>query len=1068
MEFTVEKIIKGKNPIRQTTWTREDITNQVIMPINDVQRQDLALDTSNLTLINSDSRALKPFERIIIRIKKAENKIENLYRVVMSDDVQLSNYGENKLYTHNLSLIESTKILERFIVDNMTITNLLAFLYDDTPDWVVSTNFPTTKVTKLDGDLSIANHYYTENNNVYLTDYYTDSVLDITTPYTVLIKGTAPTTTFEAQEAKGIYGAEDSVSMKLPNGHTINMCDSTGHILQEYYNYTFSQEGYYELSKKYVGRRASLGVLVEEIYVTVTWKFSVKVRPTVAPKKPTKYTIRQVLNKLLRRIGKLSTAIRTDENQLFELDPSLDFLDQEFSPEFTFTQNTLFGILEQVGTYIHAIPRLIPKDSTRDWENWSLITFDFLGKRDQVNDMSDYELVTHNNNYDGNNYTSAFLCDIQNSFQTNNVEFISLVEPYEGGYISVRTEDSNFEVSNNNACIKTSRPIQRIVSLTVAVENTNNAIRELDISKYVKEVTDYNILADYAENSQVLSARGSKSSAIYYTRGSNVISGLTYYPPREFGIQYLSENRAIENIINLAGGYNLATKRWTIKNLMFRIKYVPYYNFKAMQFKPVLGEDCGENMLFYNQQDSQQVDIESLGENIRGALMMTANEELSLTGYINGDPLKKEVRSGDRVFGNYYAYQINREFINKNEIKTTVELSKDFNKWNEMIAIKKNYREWEISNRESYTTNPVYNEFCLIDDKFDIDKYIEELQPTYNQQEIRTQLEIFFGDLGEGFSGKGIDVIEQSFKGEEINIPLRWACCNVHTNEKDALGNNKVFKFIIPCACFSFGNSIVVNFSAADNYAAGTYVEDSQTNAAYGLENYVKYCDKYGKANYMEVYIGIGKGLHEVKYGSIITTQEIEGYKDNLIASKLMYQSNVPNAFEDGYELDRNTNTYSIDYFRKPFVIDKDSRQVLGMTIQLNLNSTNENIWVYPELARRQPFIAKQPAKTVEIYGFTKTPNRLKGNFDNATLINSELLIEDIPSNGYYNFATYPASKKMSFVTGQNATVSDADYVGIGIAFNIDNTKELVLYYNKEIKKGDTLNPLYIMMRRYV
>lgn len=719
MEIKVSRINEQRTFDGSKIYTETDITDQVVMPIIDVERLDATLDTSSIVLINTEENAIAPFTRIIIRITNADETTDNIYRLVERDDVTLYKYGTNPKYKHEIQLVEITKWLERFEVDNTTVTNFLAFLYTD-DDVRNALGIPTTYVPTEDY-IKISGAYvliFATNINIITGDelfntYIKDSQLKTDLRYNCSVLHDYWTITqigsIAIQGQKTTNCSLTEYTIQAPNGQITNVINTS--------TYTLNQLGKYIITQTYeTGNISNGGAPVAlrghfNYKITLQWEISAVDLPDVE-KLPTKYTLSQVTDIVLNKVGDETTVVRENiDKQMFALDPTIRAkFDTIIAPEFTFTQDTLFGVLSKIGEVAHAIPRLLPNpieggETVDDYSDWNIITYDFLGGDETAEEG---EVVAHGSYYDGNDYTTNYISNIQNSFQTNDAEYICLTEPYENGWISPRTEASDYLVTNDEAVIKTSRPIQRIVSLECLWFNgTTQQI--LDLSRYVKEITDYNLMADYSQDNPL----GSKQNSLYYTRGSNVIGGLTYQAPSMIKVSDGWRKRAIENIIRIVSGGTIS-QDLTIKDLKFRIKYVPFYNLKIKQYKPYINEHSGNNELFYNQINSQTVDIESLGEAMKGALLRVSNEEPNITEYFNNH--NECIKSGQLLNDEYYVYQVNKE-INNKRVKTTVQFSKDFNKWNAYVAIKKNYREWEISERESIETNPVYSNFCLISDK---------------------------------------------------------------------------------------------------------------------------------------------------------------------------------------------------------------------------------------------------------------------------------------------------------------------------------------------------------------
>lgn len=741
MKISVTRADVNKRFNRDKYYTQTDITNQVVMPIVDIERLDSTLDTSSITLINRDKDPLKPFTRIKISVEE-NGETTNIYRLVYTDVVEKLTYKAPIKYKHSVELIEPTKWLERFDIDNTTITNFLAFLYQES-EGLIKLQSEAVKTKQevyiigldpegffngwRDGRISrdvyigttrlddVYSRFDTFNHSLFRRDikfsYFEYHVLFFGSTKTVNV----PLVEFTATD-------EDGVVTDL-----LNL--SSDFIFSKVQTYTFRQKYKYE---RISNTTPPLTTLKAE--VVYEWKTRVIANEQELEKYPQRYTIKQVCNTIIDKACIESTVMRNGiDSRLFQLDPVVaEKLDKITSPEFTFTQNTLFGMLSQVGEAIHAIPRLVPfniesGDKIDDMSEWSVITFDFLGQKDGV---VEGEAIALEQTQNGDNYTTSFVANVQNSFQTNNADYISLTEPYGDGFVSTRTEDASFEISDNSAVIKTSRPIHRIVELKLWYKGDEQI---LDITSHVKESADYSILYDYADRTCDYSSYKTKQTAIYYTRGDNVIRGLDFVTPSKFSLDGFSISNAISNIVGLYSGKTIDLD---LRDLMFSIKYVPFYDLKVKQYKPLITEDSGSNTLFYNQNQTQSVDIESLGENMKGALMRTANIEPTKTELFNG--LSNMIKVGQVTSDGYYAYEVRKEITNTN-VKATTTFSKDWNKLNEFVGIKKNYREWEISERESVEHNPCYNEFCIISNELDVNK---DYHTENNKIEIISQRQV--------------------------------------------------------------------------------------------------------------------------------------------------------------------------------------------------------------------------------------------------------------------------------------------------------------------------------------
>ena len=373
-----------------------------------------------------------------------------------------------------------------------------------------------------------------------------------------------------------------------------------------------------------------------------------------------------------------------------------------------------------------------------------------------------------------------------------------------------------------------------------------------------------------------------------------------------------------------------------------------------------------------------------------------------------------------------------------------MQFSKDFNKWNAYVAIKKNYREWEISERESVETNPVYSNFCMVTDKPEFyaligiyeteeamtDVQLNALLPTptqyspawqsadqfmvinkvgdtytkcktyddhYTRRWSREQIYLekgvlvindkylnttetdnyyatlqnekgvlndkFFiqlvtrmsnvnapmGEMVNGSYAKATEFIQQKLGrdpkngdtilnrvtgvlnpywkytyttqwtaqeltrqqyedlAELIMHKISWVVGTCYSNEWQGGADYRQIKksFILPCACFSLGNSVVFDFGAQDNYAMATYVAPANGEGTqYNLlnpaqEQYVEYGDRFGKVENLELQYG-----YEDAIKNAYTSQTSANS-----TSKELYSIDTAELNKDNVMLDYKTNS---------------------------------------------------------------------------------------------------------------------------------------------------------------
>ena len=471
-----------------------------------------------------------------------------------------------------------------------------------------------------------------------------------------------------------------------------------------------------------------------------------------------------------------------------------------------------------------------------------------------------------------------------------------------------------------------------------------------------------------------------------------------------------------------------------IKDLSVQIEYVPFENFKVKQYKSNLPPDTIENSLFYNQK-ANVVDIDAMGEQIRGVLLKTGEEHVAYTAYYNC--LSEIPRCGMKC-GDYYVFAVNREIICYAPIKATIILSKNYNEIKNFDTITRAIRQYEISETESEERNLNYNEFCILDTTLDVSSLLDNQEQNEYITNIRNNVILELSKLAfptqkllTGYTKKINNDDSETFNSISYAIVKTFAI--------DKTGQEISFCFLMPVSCFPFGNSIVIHFSMDDNYSAGTYVtnaaslsseesvENGQDNGSYALEDYISYGNEFGRFDSMLVAYGCENPINY--FSSNITNN-----------SKTLYKVNENNI---------NTSSFVIDMFSQtdyPLEVDKDSREKISLTTQLNFVTTNDKIVIGKAMSGTMPIVGNND--TYKMVIFNQKPNK----FDEYVLESDYTYISS-PNASFDNNYKYIKVDSINACT---------EAVGYGI---IDSEDRLVIFIDEHLDEGDNTNPIYLMFR---
>ena len=228
-----------------------------------------------------------------------------------------------------------------------------------------------------------------------------------------------------------------------------------------------------------------------------------------------KWTITDVIKRTLD----LAEPLRKGEEPRFRLNAEQAALfDNVLAPQFSFTKQTLRECLQEIGKVVHGEPRLTVVKEGGKW--LYEIVFDMYGQMERSAISKRHYLIdslsTAVDNY-------ATHLDSQAENLVNSLDSASgvIVEPFAGGYKSVRTEQQYIRITEQNMVIATQYPIYTIEKLECLPPNMTEAV---DITQYVFERSVYNSrLSSYSQKYPY-----AKSHAIMYTQGEKNITALNF------------------------------------------------------------------------------------------------------------------------------------------------------------------------------------------------------------------------------------------------------------------------------------------------------------------------------------------------------------------------------------------------------------------------------------------------------------------------------------------------------------------------------------------------------------
>ena len=758
---------------------------------------DERLDELYLSLVGTKKKAFKPMDKVEI-VSTLFNKYRNStttnrgYYLVANDKATETPVGSGR-YTHELYCIELTKMLEMYVVDSLTFTNVLARDFTQTVPFVTPLVSDPELSGLYAGDIWLSNVYKSPVEEGAFEVLPVAQVYDGSLGNNSGLEGVR----YSKNTIQLLHGSDNIYSYQSPDytsqeiyngGTTVNLTQGSYSLI---YTTTLSIRGV----SQYRSSRA-------------TYNFSV-----VRNHYPLK---RLTCADAIKRICDLATPLNEGESPKFSLLPAdVDWLEKIYLPEITTTQSTLRECLQTVGKIVHAEPRLIPNGF-----NTYYITFDRYGGMTQG--ITPKKYVEKVSEQAIESYCSSVDSAAQNLVNSLNYAQGVIVEPRANAYKTVRTETQYVRISDTNMSIQLSRPIYKIIKLECGLVQNNTVSAPVDLTPYVFEQTLYNSqLSSYSDVYPY-----SKAYALYYAIGGKSIEGLNFKLDDAWFPAF--ENYAIVNILNEETRQTLNTGGDDFyPTLAFRVTYVPYFNVRLTQSKQYIKEFDEPAVLVYNQ-SANVIESRAYGENLKGVAARLGTPERSVTYWISS--FYQIPTAGQLYDDDYYISTVAVEMYN-NAMKCTLGLSKDFNRLSAYIGVSSERRLYEVSERAAYDRTTLYKEYIVVGDEETSDNTL----------------------LGTKFFDALVNEFTQTADIAAVDKVIAWG--GTYQNPTGTTAKRPLDAVELPVVASALGNAIVFIWSYQDNYSAGaaasyqTATVGTHTYSGYFQGNYA-YTDYYGKMYY--------------------------------------------------------------------------------------------------------------------------------------------------------------------------------------------------------------------------
>lgn len=777
----------------------QDFTKFATVPLTLQNTLNDTLDSAQVSLHNM--KRSEPFEPMTDAVLTV-NGVDTAYKV--AGDEVLEVFGAGR-FSHTVTLIEYTKEAERLIMEAK------AFTRPKIPDY-------------SDGQTDVTVYLWEEN-----TALGTDGTLigsDTSSAFaSPILKGggavAIPAISGILENTLAGYGTNaeanywhitvfrsespQNVASMEQAGSLVYTSDSSQTTEREAID--LSESGFYYFRYNYRN---------DSKYYSAMWQVSVVANPVARDP----YTVRKVVDTLLTVCEPLR--VGDDPRYRLEVKAGQMAVFSQDAPEFHFSNSrTLWENLREVGKYIHAIPRLVPR------VGYTAVQFDELGGNQNA-DTSKGRRVSGSVSWDISTYASGLETMAANLITAENDAQSTICEPFGKGWKSLRTASETARIQEGSAHIETAYPIESVSRVLVYFQY-GGKVYQGDITPYVFEKADYDLLSSYTGQYP-----SSKCFALYYERGSQNISGL-WYKPNDEVVSSLNafQNYAIANICTAATGCSLNIfKQLTYPDICVRVEYIPAVTAARIHsYKPDAERGGG---FLSDGQAANRLSAKALGEHLRGQLAMLPSASRSCAWLFKDAGSIPE--PGKLIDGQYISVVTSR--IYPAYCEAQIDTVKGYNELGTYVELPTAFRQYEIP--DSLERFTVLDEFVYISNNAEADDA---------DTVCSEQLKAAVADALDGVTG---------------TIARRVSLASVTTT--DDAGAVIAADVLCPVMSLSVGNAVCFSFRMQDNYSAGN--QSAKGGKQYRMTQAVPYGDKY---------YGTAERLKFALYASAMSTGVIAG-----------------------------------------------------------------------------------------------------------------------------------------------------------------------------------------------
>ena len=776
----------------------QDFTKFATLPLTLQNTLNDTLDSAQVSLHNM--KRSEPFEPMTDAVLTV-NGVDTAYKV--AGDEVLEVFGAGR-FSHTVTLIEYTKEAERLIMEAKAFTRPKIPDYSDGQTDVTVYLWEEDTALGTDGTL-----IGSDTSSAFASPVLKGGGAVAIPAISGILENTLAgygtnaeasywhITVFRSESPQNVASMEQA-------GALVYTSDSSQTTEREAID--LSESGFYYFRYNYRN---------DSKYYSAMWQVSVVANPVArAP-----YTVRKVVDTLLTVCEPLR--VGDDPRYRLEVKAGQMAVFSQDAPEFHFSNSrTLWENLREVGKYIHAIPRLVPR------VGYTAVQFDKLGGNQNA-DTSKGRRVSGSESWDISTYAAGLETMAANLITAENDAQSTICEPFGKGWKSLRTASETARIQEGTAHIETAYPIESVSRVLVYFQY-DGKVYQGDITPYVFEKADYDLLSSYTGQYP-----NSKCFALYYARGSQNISGLWYKPNDEVASSLNAfQNYAIANICTAATGCSLNIfKQLTYPDICVRVEYIPTVTARIHAYKPDAKSGGG---FLSDGQAANRLSAKALGEHLRGQLAMLPSASRSSAWLFKDAGSIPE--PGKLIDGQYISVVTAR--IYPAYCEAQIDTVKGYNELGTYVELPTAFRQYEIP--DSLERFTVLDEFVYVSDNAEADDA---------DTMCSEQLKAAVADALDGVTG---------------TIARRVSLASVTTT--DDAGAVIAADVLCPVMSLSVGNAVCFSFRMQDNYSAGN--QSANGGKQYRMTQAVPYGEKY---------YGTAERLKFALYASAMSTGVIAG-----------------------------------------------------------------------------------------------------------------------------------------------------------------------------------------------